>query len=380
MQPRLDVNELKAVSVELTKLRNKFKESNSKQEMSSINDELYKLEFRILMEMDKVINDKQVVNLKLVSKLMSVKENMDNAGSFLKDFFGQDMAPPSLGEDGEYLELSELIELRSLLDLSLQKLQEVVNELKGLAGEKLTLDGAQIDHYPEIEDGEDLESLLKRLETGDEKTGDEKSKKQAMDDMRQKLQGGDNDLYEGIDKYQQFYGDAVEKYEINHQSFIQKIKESLSTESLPDPKKNHTYFRHLFVAYLQNVINSPEGLIDDDKKASRESDPEKATIKAKDLLGKEGLELYKLALEEEMNSKAYMNAVLDKSTTVHEGWKGDKRPVIIIGGPSASGKTTAKKEVIEKLVEEKKRNNKEAENLLVIAVDGGDAREVSQMR
>ena len=104
------------------------------------------------------------------------------------------------------------------------------------------------------------------------------------------------------------------------------------------------------------------------------------TIKMEDFLGEEGLKLYKAAIEEERNSKAFRNAVFLKSTTHYEGEKWDKRMVLWVGGPSASGKSYAAEAVVKKMAEEVMPSSGEPGGNDVVSIDGGIEREVSQMR
>ena len=105
-------------------------------------------------------------------------------------------------------------------------------------------------------------------------------------------------------------------------------------------------------------------------------------INLETLLGKEGVKLYHLALEEEMNSQAYRDAVCTASTTAYKGEKWLDRPIVFIAGPSGCGKSFAAKTAINKLNDTAGalQKGKEQTTNYVIAIDNGIARETSQMR
>jgi sigma54-dependent transcription regulator len=115
--------------------------------------------------------------------------------------------------------------------------------------------------------------------------------------------------------------------------------------------------------------------------------PETATISIEHLLGteeysgKKMLELYQKALKEEVNSEGFRDAVFNASTNHVEGKSWEKRPAIIIGGPSGSGKSYAATGVLEALsvVLPRQANDQHTGND-VTTIDGGIVREQSQMR
>lgn len=186
-------------------------------------------------------------------------------------------------------------------------------------------------------------------------------------------------LYAGIEAYEKSYHKKAQDYhEKEAHSFLEFCPEL--TPNNAETSKNKTYFRELFTAYLQNN-EFADCLV---PIAEKKANPKSGTIKMEEFLGKKGLELYKLALEEEMNSKKYMNAVYLNSTKFYSGDVWDQRFGLVTGGPSGSGKSYATEMVVEKaklLLPVKRRD---AENLgsgnYVVTVDGGLAREVSQMR
>tara|TARA_R110002110_G_scaffold121431_2_gene297285 strand:+ start:116890 stop:119139 length:2250 start_codon:yes stop_codon:yes gene_type:complete len=133
------------------------------------------------------------------------------------------------------------------------------------------------------------------------------------------------------------------------------INESVSQDSvlsqkqeiellLPDPQSREKlyegtaphleesfYARNEFLEHLETVFkNSPQST----------SKP-KETVDLEALLGKEGLILYKAAVAEESNSRAFREAVFLQSTQHYAGpqWQQDKKLLLWVGGPSASGKT-----------------------------------------
>jgi hypothetical protein len=186
-------------------------------------------------------------------------------------------------------------------------------------------------------------------------------------------------LYAGIEAYEKSYHKKAQDYHKKEgHSFLEFCPEL--TPNNEETYKKKTYFRELFTAYLQNheFANCPVPL------AEKKANPKSGTIKMEEFLGKKGLELYKLALEEEMNSKKYMNAVYLNSTKFYSGDVWDQRFGLVTGGPSGSGKSYATEMVVEKAklflpVKRRDAENSEPGNY-VVTVDGGLAREVSQMR
>ncbi|MCW8385104.1 hypothetical protein OQJ15_02170 [Fluoribacter dumoffii] len=140
-----------------------------------------------------------------------------------------------------------------------------------------------------------------------------------------------------------------------------------------------TFFRREFVKLMAAKNAVKEGNFEGDPEI-RKTNPEKATIRMEDFLGKEYTRLYQLALEEEMNSEEYMNAVFRASTSHFEGEKWTERPVVVVAGPSGSGKSFAAKAAVEKAVKLLPKIEGDASGNDVVAIDGGVAREVSQMR
>lgn len=135
--------------------------------------------------------------------------------------------------------------------------------------------------------------------------------------------------------------------------------------------------REKFVALLNEV------LIDRNNDMVKQGNsPAEDAVPLEKLLGKNGVELYKKAIEEERNSREFRNAVFLKSTKHYEGKKWDKQLIMWVGGPSASGKSyganAAVKAVGDSVMKKMRPDNREGND--VVSIDGGVEREVSQMR
>lgn len=199
-------------------------------------------------------------------------------------------------------------------------------------------------------------------------------------------------LHAGIDEYKNGHSDRIRKY-------IDKYKIPFITSDLNDPH----FFRKRLIdrvgvvksttgnEYIKsmdpNLTQSErEALIktNTEKEALRKTKPEKATIDLKDLLKvkndpEDGDELYKMALQEERNSEEYMDAVFQKSTKHYEGETLTVRPVIIVSGPSGCGKSRTADNVVKETAKHLTATGTHGGHD-VVSVDGGVAREVSQMR
>lgn len=177
---------------------------------------------------------------------------------------------------------------------------------------------------------------------------------------------GQNELYKGISEYQN------ERF--------QKIKKYLDTydeaSDLSIAKDDAQFFRKKFIEFLQQH-SFPEYK---GNPHTRGTNPEAATIEMKELLGKKGFELFEKALEEEMNSKEFRDAVVYQSTSHFEGPKWEERPIVIVAGPSGCGKSFAAKAAVEKSNQFLKASPTDLSGNYVVAADGGIIREVSQMR
>ncbi|KTD67766.1 hypothetical protein Lste_0924 [Legionella steelei] len=176
---------------------------------------------------------------------------------------------------------------------------------------------------------------------------------------------GEEQLYRGIEAYEGTRVTLVESY-------AKKYDQNINTDAASDPQ----FFRKKFIEYTQShpfpqYNGNPQ---------TRETHPEEATIGMEAFFGEQGAELYKLALDEEMNSKEFRQAVVIKSTTHFDGPKWTERPVVIVGGPSASGKSFAAQAAVEKAKEFLASDYSDMSGNYVVAADGGIVREVSQIR
>ncbi len=174
-------------------------------------------------------------------------------------------------------------------------------------------------------------------------------------------------LYKGISEYKKQH--------------LDKIKDYCKAHGLPPPAEdNPHFFRELFIHF--SLSKKLDEFKIPESGDPRKNNPEQATIKLDDLFGEDGAELYELALQEERYSKEYMDAVFSTSTTHYKGEKWAQRPVVIVAGPSASGKTFGAQEAVKKsdpfLAKMDTGTDKPGND--VVAVDGGIFREVSQMR
>ncbi len=160
------------------------------------------------------------------------------------------------------------------------------------------------------------------------------------------------------------------------------VKTLYGKEATPsNPTTKREEFIKLLVALMADRSNNLqfEGEAKDDP---RKKDPNSHVITMLDLLGSaKNVKLYEDAIEEERKSTAFRDAVLLKSTNRYEGPKWDQRLILWVAGPSASGKSFAAEEVIKKVgstvMQSSSQDNK---GNLVVSVDGGIEREVSQMR
>lgn len=143
--------------------------------------------------------------------------------------------------------------------------------------------------------------------------------------------------------------------------------------------KDRTYYRKLFIDYIVNLVEENKKYCKESPEKIRQN-PQYYAIDAEDFLGQEGLALYMNALKEEQHSKNYRTAVFNQSLIVKSGQTLEKPPVLIIGGPSASGKSTAVNLVINDVVMKLSKKDDDNDGNCIVAIDGGICREVSQMR
>ncbi|KTD65181.1 hypothetical protein Lsan_0856 [Legionella santicrucis] len=182
-----------------------------------------------------------------------------------------------------------------------------------------------------------------------------------------------NLLYGGIDEYARTHRQRAEE-------FAKKINGYGVNTNFDSPK----YFRELYWDHINVAFRAEDNYIDPKKKKYFESNElEKAGTKLRHFLGDKQLEeLYKLALEEEMNSREYRNALFNRSINEIDGPKGDKKLLVFLGGASGSGKTSALKKLVNEVLEKQdlKDNAEGQEKHYCTSLDGALAREVSQMR
>lgn len=195
-----------------------------------------------------------------------------------------------------------------------------------------------------------------------------KKKKQLQEVINDSLnKASKKELYRGVQHYQD-----------NH---LNKINEYLNNKSKPVNTDNPKFFREALHDYI-NDRSLP--YIEQSKRKFRLSDPNSNSTSMKAFLGKEGLALYQLALEEEANSTEYRDAVYFNSASLIEGPPWKERPIHYVVGVSACGKTyTAGKlwrHIKNILHFETDQTPEEKDKNLMLQPDGGTVREVSQIR
>ncbi|USQ14116.1 hypothetical protein J2N86_01935 [Legionella lytica] len=200
-----------------------------------------------------------------------------------------------------------------------------------------------------------------------------------------------DDLFKQIGKYSAYPAESclskkgqeelchgVQKYKNAHRSQVSAYKKEHNIVERADGLDDPLFFRKQLIEYIEKhpLPKFTPGIPD-----NRATDPESATIKMAALLGEEGVKLYKLALEEEMNSKEFRYAVAEASTTHYDGpkWK-KERPVVIVAGPSGCGKSHAAQNAVKTANRFLPTDDQDMSGNNVIAADGGIVREVSQMR
>lgn len=126
-----------------------------------------------------------------------------------------------------------------------------------------------------------------------------------------------------------------------------------------------------FLDYLQTVIMP---------KLERQQPANENGIKLADLLGPEGMKKYKAAVEEEVQSRAFRDAVFQRSTNHYPGEKWDKRVIAPFAGPSAAGKSVSQPALIAEIAKVVPKKADDNSGNDVVSIDGGVEREVSQIR
>lgn len=161
---------------------------------------------------------------------------------------------------------------------------------------------------------------------------------------------------------------------------LEKIKAYAKSQGVTDLStltSDPNFFRKEFIEYLKTV-RLPEYLVGEPD--IRKDNPKEAQTKMKAFLGEQGYELFQLALEEEVNSVQYREAVYYASANVDEGPKWAKRPVVVVAGPSACGKTVSAQLAISNITSTLEKDPTQPPGNLIIQADGGTVREVSQIR
>lgn len=143
-----------------------------------------------------------------------------------------------------------------------------------------------------------------------------------------------------------------------------------------------TFHRDAFIDYLfSDTIQGKDGLNEDTRNDYiRKGKAGDAAVIMEDLLGPEGVKLYKAALVEERFSKEFMDATLRASTKHYEGPKFTKRFATPISAASATGKSYTAKYLIDINTEFMPKDEENQSGNDVVSIDGGIAREISQIR
>lgn len=139
-----------------------------------------------------------------------------------------------------------------------------------------------------------------------------------------------------------------------------KLYQGVSVASTTDPLLH----RKAFIQYLTKHSPHPPG---------------KSAYTMTEFLGKEGLGLYKNALAEEVNSRAYRDALFNHSIRHYEGNALCRRVIIPFAGASATGKTHASSAVMDSICQQVGMTEEPIGND-VLVVDGAIARATSQVR
>lgn len=144
----------------------------------------------------------------------------------------------------------------------------------------------------------------------------------------------------------------------------------------PSPA-NHTdpmYHRKKFIEHVMRLKSMRE-------QSEIAPTHDQKPIKLESLLGSDGATLYKQALKEERESKEFMDAVLSNSWKHYDGPELAKRAVVVMSGPSASGKSYASDKIMQDAVNwlPHMPGGKQT-GYDVVAIDGGVVRETSQIR
>ncbi|MCD6040097.1 MAG: interaptin [Gammaproteobacteria bacterium] len=143
--------------------------------------------------------------------------------------------------------------------------------------------------------------------------------------------------------------------------------DEIKLEATAEKTARLRYLRHL------------QGCVEKHKREGNETH----LLSREELLGVEGVNLYKEALKEEMNDPAFINAVFLNSVQNFKGPKWAKKLVLWVTGPSSSGKTFATNGMIARIVKSQLKDFPKEEvegDNYVVSIDGAIQRQVSQIR
>lgn len=195
-------------------------------------------------------------------------------------------------------------------------------------------------------------------------------------------------LMTGVDDYQADREQTIKSFVRNHNQpsspLYPYIERYLSENEIDVDNINiadNQFFRKLLIDYLDKGVEDKRIVhAEIAGKDIRFDNPSLAVTTLADFVGDEGVALFKLAMAEEANDPAFRNAVLAQSTQLLEGETWAKRTVMVLGGPSASGKTFSANLALAELDSQLAKKIPPQQGNIVVQVDGGIVREVSQMR
>ncbi|MBS0287043.1 MAG: hypothetical protein JSR17_07095 [Proteobacteria bacterium] len=144
-------------------------------------------------------------------------------------------------------------------------------------------------------------------------------------------------------------------------------------------------FKKFMEEHLKRIDSVKEEQLYDDATYLKEFfSPEDLKVKGKEKeleqYQNDAIAMYKAAIKEERNSKAFKNAVFLDSCEFVPGKTLEERHCLHIGGPSGGGKSHAKDEVIKMLMNEQEGTPREGEGNFFVSIDGEKDRDRSQVR
>lgn len=129
------------------------------------------------------------------------------------------------------------------------------------------------------------------------------------------------------------------------------VDETITQENFKEFKLNPPEVKAIIDAMNKNEKPEIKSLL------SRIQD--KCQMKLQELIGKDGVAMYQAALAEELASKEYREAFLDKAIIEYKGAQPEnEKSIIILGGSSASGKTFAGHQAVEAQLRDSQENAK----------------------